>query len=84
MKELLSYIGEEMAKINETLTVTGEDTKIIKVQVEGIKEDTKQNRDDIKYIKEKVENLYEAVFKSNAVKLEVSITGELYLFDPCF
>ena len=84
MKELLSYIGEEMAKINETLTVTGEDTKIIKVQVEGIKEDTKQNRDDIKYIKEKVENLSEAVFKSNAVKLEVSITGELYLFDPCF
>ena len=73
-----------MAKINETLTVTGEDTKIIKVQVEGIKEDTKQNRDDIKYIKEKVENLSEAVFKSNAVKLEVSITGELYLFDPCF
>ena len=46
-----------MAKINETLTVTGEDTKIIKVQVEGIKEDTKQNRDNIKYIKEKVENL---------------------------
>ena len=70
IKESVNYIRGEMVEIKKTTTVIGEDVKIIIAQTEGIQE--------------RVETLTEAILKNNFPNPEVSITGELYLFDSCF
>lgn len=57
MRQGLNYIRGATAEV--TGTVTGENTKIIKVHEKAINEDVKVTKDDRKYIKEEPRDLKE-------------------------